>query len=273
MSSLLQLGRPALESLAQALETQPTEGRFSTSRVRHHVPTALVGPVYAELKEMLDAGMAHPHIARWLRLLAVERGTGQAIADRVELVWSGLDLHRATTRDTGVVVNQLFREAKRSVLVASYAIDIGKKATALFGDLAARMDDDPALDVRLFLNVHRKNFRDETPESVVLREFAERFRGKVWPGERLPAVFYDPRSLAVGGETRACLHAKCIVIDDERALVTSANFTEAAHERNIEAGVVISDATLAKALRTQFETLAERRALMPLPGVQTLGAS
>ncbi|WP_309744892.1 hypothetical protein [Chamaesiphon sp. OTE_20_metabat_361] len=33
----------------------------------------------------------------------------------------------------------------------------------------------------------------------------------------------------MGGRTRACLHAKCVVIDEEYLLVTSANFTEAAH--------------------------------------------
>ena len=128
------------------------------------------------------------------------------------------------------------------MLVASYAVDKGKKAESLFGHLAERMDREPDLEVRFFLNVHRKNHRDETPESVLLRQFADTFRHQIWPGERLPAVFHDPRSLAVGGATRACLHAKCIVVDEERALITSANFTAAAQERNIEAGVTIADA-------------------------------
>ena len=108
----------------------------------------------------------------------------------------------------------------------------------MFWTLAGRMDTEPDLRVRLFVNIHRKQ-RDDTPDAVLLREFADTFQHGLWPGKRLPETFYDPRSLATEGKTRACLHAKCIVIDDHRALITSANFTEAAHKRNIEAGTVI----------------------------------
>lgn len=118
--------------------------------------------------------------------------------------------------------------------------------------------------MRLFVNVHRK-YKDETADAVLLREFSDTFRHDLWPGERLPEVFFDPRSLATDGAERACLHAKCIVIDDDRALITSANFTEAAHERNIEAGTVITDTVLAKALKAQFDTLVDHGALLRVP--------
>jgi phosphatidylserine/phosphatidylglycerophosphate/cardiolipin synthase-like enzyme len=75
---------------------------------------------------------------------------------------------------------------------------------------------------------------------------------------------YDLRSLEASGKTRACLHAKCVVVDEEYSLVTSANFTEAAHERNIEAGVMLKDQSIAEALINQFETLATRKFLLPL---------
>lgn len=57
------------------------------------------------------------------------------------------------------------------------------------------------------------------------------------------------------------------MVDDDRALVSSANFTEAAHERNIEAGLLLNDRQVAKALRAQFETLVERGALRRVPGL------
>ncbi len=268
MSSVLRLlGRPALVSLAQALEAGRLKPSVSNDQLRGQVPEELLGAVRDELKGMLVDDMAPRHIARLLRLLADERQAAQVVADRVELVWSGLDLETSTTRDTEIVVRQLFREAERSVLVASYAVDKGKKAEALFGHLAERLDEEPDLKVRFFLNVHRKSHKDETPESVLLREFADAFRSNIWPGERLPQVFHDPRSLAIGGKARACLHAKCVIADDDRALISSANFTEAAHERNIEAGVLIVDASLARALKAQFDTLVERGALKRVPGL------
>ncbi len=271
MSVLHRIARPALVSLAQALEAEPLGTAFSPALLGHHLPEDLVAPVRAELTHLVDDGMQPRHVARLLDLLAGERLAAQAIADRVELVWSGLGLQGQTTRDTGVVVGQLFAEARRSVLVASYAIDRGSKAEALFGTLAGRMDAEPDLQVRLFLNIHRKNPDDETTEAVLLREFADTFRHETWPGERLPEVYYDPRSLVVGGPTRACLHAKCIVIDEQRALITSANFTEAAHERNLEAGVVITDPSIARSLTAQFDILVDRGELKRAFGVAREG--
>ncbi|WP_228024926.1 phospholipase D-like domain-containing protein [cf. Phormidesmis sp. LEGE 11477] len=83
----------------------------------------------------------------------------------------------------------------------------------------------------------------------------------------MPEVFYDPRSLSKENASRICLHAKCVVVDDKQLLVTSANFTEAAHQRNIEAGVLLSDAVAAKSMRSQFERLVKRKVLCRVPGI------
>ncbi|TMQ33925.1 MAG: hypothetical protein E6K70_10465 [Planctomycetota bacterium] len=68
---------------------------------------------------------------------------------------------------------------------------------------------------------------------------AIRFRNREWPKDsRLPEVYFDPRSLALDPKKRACMHAKCIVIDRKTVFVSSANFTEAAQERNLEVGLL-----------------------------------
>lgn len=266
MSALRGLGRPAMKGLAAALEGGRVAPPFLRSQLSRHVPDDLVEGVLGEFQELSESGMAPAHIAHLLRLVAEERAAAQALSDRVELVWSGTEVLAGNSRDTAVVVQELFREARQSVLIASYALDTGSKAEALFGPLAARMDAEPGLRVRLFVNVKR-TYRDETAAAILLRKFADTFRTKIWPGERLPEVFHDPRSLAPSGKQQACLHAKCIVIDTDRALITSANFTEAAHERNIEAGTVITDNHLARALKAQFETLVDHGALERVPGL------
>jgi phosphatidylserine/phosphatidylglycerophosphate/cardiolipin synthase-like enzyme len=68
-------------------------------------------------------------------------------------------------------------------------------------------------------------------------------------------------------ESNACLHAKCVVVDEERLLITSANFTAAAHERNIEAGVLMRDRIVARAIRSQFEMLVSSGLLQRVPGL------
>jgi phosphatidylserine/phosphatidylglycerophosphate/cardiolipin synthase-like enzyme len=80
----------------------------------------------------------------------------------------------------------------------------------------------------------------------------------------LPELLYDPRSLAEEGEKRAVLHAKLVIVDQRKTLLTSANFTEAAHERNIEAGVLIDDPAFAQRIVRQLNHLIEGGALVKL---------
>jgi phosphatidylserine/phosphatidylglycerophosphate/cardiolipin synthase-like enzyme len=48
------------------------------------------------------------------------------------------------------------------------------------------------------------------------------------------------------------------VVDKARTFITSANFTEAAHQRNIELGAVINDVPWARAVVRQFDDLVAR---------------
>ena len=54
------------------------------------------------------------------------------------------------------------------------------------------------------------------------------------------------------------MHAKCIAVDPRVALITSANFTEAAQGRNIEAGVLVRHKPTVRRLVAYFEGLVER---------------
>lgn len=88
----------------------------------------------------------------------------------------------------------------------------------------------------------------------------------MWPGKRVPIVYYDPRSLEPNSKRRAVLHAKCVVIDGEASLVTSANFTPHAQLKNIELGVKLEDAEVARRIEAQFDELVQKRLLLRLPG-------
>jgi len=265
MTIFLKLSRPALIGLATALESGRLSAPYSLANIEDFVPGALCQEVVDELNRLHTIGVTPIQIAYTLNLLAAERAASQQVGDRIELVWTGLDGISSESRNTGIVVRELFSTAKNSVLISSFAIDKGEKARALFQVLAERMDSS-TLQVRMFLNVQRPHHNEE-PESVLLKKFADIFCQEIWPGERLPEVFHDPRSLAVGTESKACLHAKCVVVDEAHVLVTSANFTEAAHERNIEAGVLITDLMLARGVRSQFETLVTKKLLRRIPGI------
>jgi phosphatidylserine/phosphatidylglycerophosphate/cardiolipin synthase-like enzyme len=63
-------------------------------------------------------------------------------------------------------------------------------------------------------------------------------------------------------EQRACLHAKCVIVDAHHVFVSSANFTEAAQQRNIEVGLLVRSLRLAKQLTDHFDTLVGSGALV-----------
>jgi len=172
-----------------------------------------------------------------------------ADASAIELVTSGPDV-AGMTRDTGVVLRELFAGAEQRVLVVGFAVHQGRE---IFAALADRMRHRPDLAVRLCLDIRRAP-GDTTKSDALLRRFAERFIRQEWPGPRLPDLFYDPRSLAEGEAHRASLHAKCVVVDGVRALIGSANLTEAAQLRNIEVGVVVSG-LIAAATERHFDAL------------------
>jgi len=219
-------------------------------------------PVVADLRRLLEEGMAPAHLALLLDAHA-DRLEGPMMGSQLaELVWTGPEGHSAFSRDTSVVVRELFERAKHSILLSTFVVHQGR---TVFGSLAKRMDELPELHVQVFLHVGRGP-RDTRYGSEILREFASEFRAN-WPGSRLPEVFYDPRALASDPRERATWHAKCVVVDDSVAFVTSANFTEWAQHRNVEAGVLVRDARVAVQLSGQFKGLVDAQLVRRVPGL------
>lgn len=252
-----QLSLPNLTSLAKAIADKRLALPLTNMALIGHVPDTLANAITSEVNQLLMSGFTSSQIAYTLRLLAEERAESQKLRDRIDLVWTGQEFVGSTSRDTHIVVQELFAAARHSVLISSFALDKSASTRTLFQTLAQQMLTFPDLQVQIFVNVHRLH-QDKTPDSILLRQFAESFRKEIWTGNKLPQLFHDPRSLSMETTKKACLHAKCVVVDQEKVLVTSANFTEAAHERNIEAGIFVTDTAIAHAIINQFHTLTRR---------------
>ena len=107
---------------------------------------------------------------------------------------------------------------------------------------------------------------DTSAADAIAIRLATEFK-KSWPGTRRPDGYYDPRSVDTGDAPGAVLHAKAVVHDNEQVFVTSAKLTPKALERNIEAGLLVRDRTLAQALAAHFQRLIDTGLVMPLPAV------
>jgi len=215
---------------------------------------AIADRVSTALQELAASGMPAAAIVRALELLASAYESRPHIEDLIDLVTTGPEVQGVTNRDTSVVVRELFRKAEESVLIAGYAVYQGQR---VFQALADRMLERSNLKVRMFLDIQRKQ-GDTSADSEVVGRFAHRFRTAQWPASRpLPEVYYDPRSLAMDTKAGAALHAKCIVVDGFEVFVSSANFTEAAQERNIEVGLRLHSKIVADRVTRFLETLVQ----------------
>ncbi len=262
IDALRSLATADLTALAAALRAGRLAHPPSTLALEKLCSTGNIRAISENIAALAGEGMSAAHLALLLESIAAERSAQPSAAgDVVDLVWSGPEAPGTASRDTGAVVRELFRSASSDVLVAGYAVYQGK---AIFATLAERMDVLPALRVRLFLDVARP-YKDTTVASDLRQRFVHRFKTEEWPkGHRLPEVYHDPRSLELTKEKRTALHAKCIVVDRQKAFVSSANFTEAAQTRNIEVGVLIDQASFAQHLASHFDRLVEAGGLVRL---------
>ncbi|GMV22079.1 MAG: hypothetical protein AMXMBFR57_20280 [Acidimicrobiia bacterium] len=236
-----------LRRLADVLASGRLSTPLSAFSLKRAAPCS--NELVAEVLRLSDEGMSPAHLAMLLNA-AAEAAEVRAGQTSAELVWTGPELPGVSSRDTSVVLRELWAQAERDVIVSTFVV---QGIETVFEPLAARMAEQPDLRARIFLHIGRR-IGDTSLDSELVREFSDTFSRR-WPGQRRPEVYYDPRGLSTDPATRATWHAKCVVVDDELAFVTSANFTEWAQDRNVEAGVLVRSRSFNAQLRQQFESL------------------
>jgi len=247
-----------LRSLAASLR----DGPLSLGLSRHALGQAVgsqAAAVHEDLEDLKRQGMSPGQIAAILEVIAQTRERTADPQLSFELVLSGPEVPGVPTADTAATLQTLIETAQTEIVLAGYAVHNGKK---LFKRLAERMDSAPELRVVFCLDIARKQ-ADTSLASEIVRRFGREFVTKHWPGKRLPEMFFYSRALAEKWEDRASLHAKCVIVDRRAALVTSANFTEAAQKRNVEVGIVLQHRPLVERLADYFQGLIAAGILSP----------
>ncbi|HEY7326589.1 MAG TPA: DISARM system phospholipase D-like protein DrmC [Gemmataceae bacterium] len=260
-ASLLLLTESDLPPLIAGLRSGRLTAPFTPALIEHLIGHPISLATIQAMVEFQQLGFSEAQLAAALELVLQDRQRRPRLEDAIDLVMSGPEGQGVANRDTRVVVRELFANARKSVLVAGYAVYQGK---SVFQALADRMMELPELKVRVILDI-RRGPGDTTLASLLVRRFAERFRTTQWPQDRpLPEVYYDPRSLDVSTHERSAMHAKCIVVDKHNLFVSSANFTEAAQNRNLEVGILLRSVPLASNLASHFDALVGQRLLLPV---------
>lgn len=254
----LQLSDQELTIIASGLKSGRLSAPFRTQGLQRFVDTTLAEPVASALQKLTAQDFTAEMISSVMQMLLCQRESLTSKQSIIDVVTSGPEAAGLANRDTAIVVRELFARAESSVLVVGYAIYQGKR---VFESLAEKMQELPELGVTMCLDVNRDR-QDKTPSGILISRFVQRFKDHQWPqSTRLPQIYFDPRSTEENNQVRSSLHAKVIVIDRKKVFVSSANFTEAAQDRNIEVGLLIESASVAEKISAHFDTLIDRHLL------------
>lgn len=224
------LGPAHVGALGDAYCDAPDFSQAAAARAKHAVPA----PHYEEVDRLNEAWSKEPDVpgsSIALALQAARAARRDADFPRVQVVVTGPDSPVAPVRLTSEVVRQLIGNATKRVTLISYAAYRLPSVIAALEVVAAR-----GVRVSLIL---------ESPEKLEGGGGANayaRFESYHWPIERR-----EPPD--------AKLHAKAVIVDGRDVLLTSANMTTAAYDRNIELGVLCRGGGVAAQVQRHFDAL------------------
>ena len=242
LTDILRLSDQELEQLLGALSQGTIRPGGTTSQARKAGIADHSELVQSWLLEAMEQFGSIPALTAAIRLLRADRGRQDREGSHPELIMTGPAIDDDPNRDTRVVVREVFESVRHSVLIVGYAF---YGSDTIFEPLARRMGQDPELTARIVVNIHP---REGDSTDRIIRRYAADFLRTSWPFHPRPEIYYLSGSMESRGGQRASVHAKLIVADEATIYLGSANFTTAAFERNIEAGIRLNNASLGSRL-------------------------
>lgn len=224
------LGSAHVQTLAASYRDYGQYSATLAAKAKQAVPA----PHHDAVDRLNAAWAAQPDLpgaALALALESVQASGRSADVPAVEVVVTGPDSPAAPVRLTSEVVRQLIDQATHRVTLVSYAAYRMASVISALDDAVTR-----GVSVNLIL---------ESAENLDGGGGAHayaKYRTYQWPTDRR-----EPPD--------AKLHAKAVIIDNRDVLLTSANMTNAAYDKNIELGVLCRGGGVAKQVQQHFDAL------------------
>jgi phosphatidylserine/phosphatidylglycerophosphate/cardiolipin synthase-like enzyme len=198
-----------------------------------------------------EPAVSAAELAAMLRASAAAR-SAEELEGRVEVVMTGPSERDAPTRATEAVVIDVVSEAKRELVLMTYA-------AMSYGPLRSALEAACDRGVRMQVVVETV----AGAKGLLSTEPSKAFAGIAglhlfhWPTDRRP------------GPVPGRLHAKLVVADRKVAFVTSANLTGSALEHNLECGLLVRGGPAPRRLADHVGALIREGVLQPLtPGIE-----
>ncbi|MFZ1488741.1 MAG: DISARM system phospholipase D-like protein DrmC [Ilumatobacteraceae bacterium] len=232
-----ELGDAHVRSLASAYRSAGTYDAASAAAVRQVLPAA-----HREHVDALNTSWAENDGTSGASIaLALETALAakmNAATVSVDVVVTGPDSPAVPVRLTSEVVRQLIADAQQRVTLVSYA-------AYQMPTIIAALDAAVGRRVRVDLILESPEHLDGGGGAAAYAKY----RVYHWPADQR-----DPPD--------AKLHAKAVIVDSRDILLTSANMTNAAYDKNIELGLLCRGGSTAGRVQRHFDTLITRRVLV-----------
>ena len=231
-----------LRKLVAAMESGPA------AEVRHAVQG--LSPEGRTLASALLALGAAQELAPSLAAAITVAARVEESLESLQVVWTGPDSVALESRPTSEVVTELVSTARKRLTLATYSASGVEQLSKLLLDRRK-----VGVDVRLLLE--RPGANGYGPDSVTaFGPIAQIVTTLLWPREVRPKPA-DATSM----------HVKVVIRDEDAVLISSANLSTAAKDRNMELGVLITGSTTASRLQRHFDELVDRAVLQPVSGL------
>jgi phosphatidylserine/phosphatidylglycerophosphate/cardiolipin synthase-like enzyme len=235
--------RPWLMSVCAILDGIDPDAKVHT--LVASLPTTNNGDAMHSLRRIIGESAEE---LTWKGLSAAFR-LGVRISDdmrnrrRAELLWTGpAPGGHVAARRIDQILYDLIGRARREVLLVTFA---AHKITRLAGALSEALDR--GVTVRLILEF------EETSGGQLSMDAIQAFPANIRHSAQILYWPLEKRDRNALGRP-AKLHAKAAIVDDELVL-SSANLTDDAFNRNLELGVLLRDDELLRQVRAHFDGL------------------
>ncbi len=245
---------PVLESIVNALKTLPAHAshadRLAISDLAPHPSSR------DALRQLLalwtDSSPAiSPDSLAWALKSASAMNDHQRSTQSLELVWTGPAHPSMHFRRTDQALYEIINEAKRSILIATYA-------AYKTPDLDRALLTAAARGVHITMIVESSEIAEGKMKFGAFEGLRKSLLDKVsifvWPLEKREK---DERG------NFGTLHAKCAIGDERMALISSANLTGFALSLNMELGIFIHGGQIPRAISDQLNQLIADKTLTP----------
>lgn len=207
-------------------------------------------------QQMAAAWRAHPVAGEAVAFaldVAVAAVTAVRRQESTELIWTGPDPDGARWRRMEQALLEVCAAAKSRLILTTYSASPRP-------DLLAALRAAVARGVTVWIVLETKS---ESGGGLKNGGVASFYAGL---GKSVALYVWPAEKRAPDGGQPGLLHAKVAVADESMALVSSANLSGAALERNIEAGILVRGGAIPGTLRGHIEGLVRDKVLVALRG-------